>query len=135
MTGVAVLQSLIFAALCVTALAALRIAGILAQLCVFGLMVFCGVWQVVGGLLNLEAGRLLAGLMLLALTYGLDAVFTDLRRAEAAAVSPPGQAPGGAHAPGEAGKRDGERDAPILPGEQSTAGCAGRPRSFLEVSR
>lgn len=49
-----------------------------------------------------------------------------------AAHSSSGQAPGGAHAPGEADKRDGERHAPMLPGLHSTAGCAGRPRSFSE---
>jgi hypothetical protein len=80
----------------------------------------------------LDGSGLLAGLVLGALAWGLNAILTDIRRAHAAALPPSGQAPGGASAPGAAGERDGERNAPILPDGVSTptAGCAGRPRSF-----
>jgi hypothetical protein len=82
---------------------------------------------------RLDGGLLLGGLMLVAGLVGLDRILVSLRRPMVS--SPSGQAPGGAHAPGEAGERDGERDAPNLPGIHATAGRAGRPRSFSEVSR
>lgn len=79
------------------------------------------------GLIRLDGDVLMGGLMLLSAMLMLDAVLIHLQRER---HSPSGQAPGGAHAPGEAGKRDGERNAPMLPGGCTTAGRAGRPRSF-----
>ena len=83
------------------------------------------------GLAVLAHGGWLAGLMLLALAWGLHAILTDICRADAAAFSPSCEAPGAPLGAGDAGQRDGERYAPSLPGGlHSTAGCAGRPRSF-----
>ena len=59
----------------------------------------------------------------------------DNAQRHCAAQTPSREAPGAPPGAGDAGKRDGERDAPILPGDGSTAGRAGRPRSFSGVSR
>jgi hypothetical protein len=119
-----VTASLVFAGGCVLALAGLRLAPILAQrLAVGGLLGL--------GLAVLAHGGVLAGLVLLGMAYGLHAILTDIRRAEGAAPSPSCEAPGAPSGAGDAGERDGERNAPKLPVAcPSTAGCAGRPRSF-----
>lgn len=117
-------------------LAALRMAPLPAQMVAVGGLVLLGGWVLADGVMHLDGGAVLAALLLLAGAYALGAILNDIRRANAAALSPSGQAPGGAHAPGEAGKRDGERYAPILPdGVSTTAGRAGRPRSFSEGGR
>ena len=123
------IASLLAAGACVLALAALRFSPRWAhRLAVGGFVAL--------GLFVLAQGGWLAGLLLFALGYGLHAILTDIGRADAAALPPSGQAPGGAHAPGAAGKRDGERHAPSLPdGVSTTAGRAGRPRSFFEGNR
>lgn len=142
-----VLQSLLFMAACVLVLAVLRVlprwvqALVIAAGCLFALL------MIADGVIHLDGGLLLGGLMLLGGCFGVDAVLRSLRRD---AASPSVGAPGGAAAPGAHGERArggaalsdsggsaaGERDAPILPGGfQSTAGRAGRPRSFSEVSR
>lgn len=114
-------------------LAALRLAPRWAQLAALGGLALLGGWVLADGLMHLDGGAVLAALLLLAGAYALGAILNDIRRANAAALSPSGQAPGGAHAPGEAGKRDGERYAPMLPsGVSTTAGRAGRLRSFFE---
>jgi hypothetical protein len=128
-----VVASLLFAGGCALAFGALTIAPRWAQVVVTGAGIVLGGTWIGHGVIQLDGGGLLAGLMLLALFWGLDALLVELRRP--VTNSPSGQAPGGAHAPGEAGERDGERHAPILPGVGSTAGRAGRPRSFSEVSR
>jgi hypothetical protein len=135
MSGVGVIQSLIFAGACVLGLAALSMARRWVQVVVVGVVIALGAVLLAQAVLRWDGGVALGGLMVLGFGYALNAILQDLRRANAAALSPSGQAPGGAHAPGEAGKRDGERDAPNLPGDGSTAGCAGRPRSFSGVSR
>lgn len=129
--AVMVLQSLLFAGGVVLAVGLLTLAPSWVQRAVlFGAMAI-GVHGLVPAALRLEGGALMALLMCSILAWGLDAIMTDIRRANAAAFPPSGPAPGGAQAPGEAGKRDGERHAPILPaGGSSTAGCAGRSRSF-----
>jgi hypothetical protein len=133
MTAVGVIQSLFAAGACVLALAALRLSARWAQVLVVGALVVLGAWLLAHGVIHLQGGAALAGLMLIGAGYGLNAILLDIRRANAAALTPSGQAPGGAHAPGAAGKRDGERYAPRLPiGVSTTAGCAGRPRSFSE---
>lgn len=95
---------------------------------------FVGAGGVIGhAVFFLDGQVLLGGLMLLAGVWGLDFILRALWRD---AGSPSVAAPGGADAPGGHGKRDGERDAPILPsGPDPTAGRAGRPRSFSEGMR
>jgi hypothetical protein len=134
MSGVGVIQSVIFAGACVLGFAALSMARRWVQVVVLGAVIAIGAVLLAQALLRWDGGVALGGLMVIAFGYALDAILQDLRRADAAA-SPSGQAPGGAHAPGAAGKRDGERDAPNLPGDGSTAGSAGLPRSFSGVSR
>jgi hypothetical protein len=135
-SAVGVLQSLIGAAACVLALTLLTVSARWVQVAVRWAAMLLGAWVVGRGVAELDGGAVLAGFLLIAVAWGLDAILLDIRRAQDAALSPSGQAPGGAHAPGEAGKRDGERHAPSLPsGLHTTAGCAGRPRSFSEVGR
>jgi hypothetical protein len=126
------LQFLIFAAFSVLMLGALSLAPRRVQRLLAALGVMMAVWIIGLGVAEWAPGLLLGGLMLLALVIGLDFVLGEIKRD---VNSPSGQAPGGAHAPGEVGKRDGERDAPILPGVRATAGRAGRPRSFSGASR
>jgi hypothetical protein len=119
-----VIASLLAAGACVLALAALRLSPRSAQRVAVGALAGLG-------LAVLAHGGWLAGLMLLALAWGLHAILNDIRRANAAAFLPSCEAPGAPFGVGDAGTRDGERHAPMLPsGLHSTAGCAGRPRSF-----
>lgn len=164
MSGVHALQSLIFAGACVMGFAALRLSPRWAQLLVFAVLVFAGVSLVLLGVVERAGGPILAGLLVLAFAYALDAILQDIRRANAAAQPPSREAPGAPSGAGDAGKRArggaalsdsggsaaGERDAPMLrDGVSSTAGCArrgaalgvsggsaaGRPRSFSEGRR
>lgn len=122
-----VLESLLFAGGCVLGLGLLTLLARWMQVLLIGCGIIGAAIVLAEAANRLDSGLLLGGLMLLAGLWGLDAVLRDLRRPM---NSPSGLAPGGAHAPGEAGKRDGERDAPILPGDGPTAGRAGRPRAF-----
>ena len=129
--SVVALQSLIFGGGCALVFVGLRLAPRWVQLVVIGLGL-CGAAIILAEAAHLlDAGLLLGGLMLMALFLSLNHVLLALRQP----ASPSGQAPGGAHAPGEAGERDGERHAPILPGGCTTAGRAGRPRAFSGNSR
>lgn len=134
MSGAGLIQSVLFAGACVLGFAALSLARRWVQMVVAFAVLALGGALLAHGVIYLDGGVVMGGLMVLAFGYALDAILNDLRRANAAA-SPSGQAPGGAHAPGAAGKRDGERHAPILPGDCTTAGRVGRPRSFSGVSR
>jgi hypothetical protein len=127
-----VTQSLIVMGGCALALAALRLMPRWVQLVVLGAGSLIAGVVIFHAVIHLDGGMLLGGLMLLGGFWGLDAILRTLRRN---AASPSGQAPGGATAPGEAGKRDGERHAPRLLRGCTTAGRAGRPRSFSEMSR
>ncbi len=121
--------SLMFAAACALALWLLSVLPRWMQVVVIGAGLLGAGVLVAHAVIRLDGGVLLGALMLLAGLWGLDVILRDLR---GQMNSPSGQAPGGAHAPGEAGERDGERHAPILPGVCTTAGRAGRPRSFSE---
>jgi hypothetical protein len=127
-----IIQSFLVAGGAVLALAGLSLAPRWVQMGVVAVLIGLGGYLACRAAVMLDGSGLLAGLVLGALAWGLRAILTDIRRANAAAFPPSGQAPGGASAPGEAGKRDGERNAPILPDGVSTptAGCAGRPRAF-----
>lgn len=133
---VGALQSLIGAGACVLALAVLSFAARWVQVLVLGAVIALGGWLVARGVVELDGGAALAGFMLMALAWGLNAILTDIRRANAAALSPSCEAPGAPLGAGDAGKRDGERYAPSSrDGVSTTAGCAGRPRAFSEGVR
>lgn len=132
MMAAGVIPSLIFAGGCALAFAVLRLLPRWMQGFAAGGLLSLGGWLLIHGLWQMQGGAILAALMVAAIGWGLHAILTDIRRAEAAALSPSGQAPGGAHAPGEAGSAtasDTRRDQ-AFPHVDATAGCAGRPRSF-----
>lgn len=126
-----IVESILFMGAAVLALGGLSLAPRWVQIGAVSLVIGLGGLTLCRAAVNLDGGALLAGLFLLALAWGLDALLLDIRRANAAAFSPSREAPGAPLGAGDAGKRDGERHAPSLPsGLHSTAGCAGRPRSF-----
>jgi hypothetical protein len=122
------LQSLLFAGGFTLGFAFLTLAPRWVQVVVTGAGSVLGLFVIASAIGQLDGRGLLAGLMLIGFCWGIDALLVALRRP---VISPSVGAPGGADAPGGHGKRDGERDAPRLPhGVSSTAGRAGRPRSF-----
>ena len=130
-----ILSSVIFAGGCVLALGFLTLCraalqrAILAVLwgCLLAGLAWPAAWA-------LDDGLLLASSLLAAVLWALGAILHDIRRADAASLASC-QAPGAPHGAGDAGERDGERYAPILPGGQSTAERAGRSRSFSGGAR
>lgn len=119
-------QSLLFAGACTLVFGGLSLMPRHAQILVLVLLGAVVVWVAVVAALLAEPLMMLGALMLTGLLAGLDAMLVHLRN------SPSREAPGAPLGAGDAGERDGERNAPILPGGQQTAGRAGRPRAFSE---
>lgn len=134
------ITSLIFAGGCVLALGFLSLLSRAALLaCV------TAAWLIIGGhfvvalvladwlsaiVLALHALALAVIIAIASKARRARAIMHEFDRAFAAVHFPSREAPGAPHGAGDAGKRDGERDAPNLLGMGSTAGSAGLPRSF-----
>lgn len=123
-----VVGSLLFAGGFTLGFACLTLAPRWVQVIVTGAGIVLGGFVIGGGLIQLDAGGLLAGLVLLGFSWGLDALLVALRRP---VNFPSARAPGGAAAPGPGGERVDGRS-PSGPGVSSceTAAAPGQACAF-----